>query len=199
MSASTQPSSSGIQLLILVLFAAAAIGLVWKFTGPGELTGTRDPSVGTPLPPIALQPLTGGAVPVTTESLRGKVALINIWGTWCPPCRQEFPHLAALEKELRDRPDFRFVSVSCGGGEEDQAELTAETTQFLAEQIVTHPTWWDPIFTTRDALTATIKFNGYPTTVVIDRAGVVRGVWHGYRNGSESAMRSLALELLEQQ
>jgi thiol-disulfide isomerase/thioredoxin len=48
---------------------------------------------------------------VTLASLKGKVVLVDVWATWCGPCKQQIPHLKKLEEELRDK-DIAFVSIS---------------------------------------------------------------------------------------
>ncbi|HUP13409.1 MAG TPA: TlpA disulfide reductase family protein, partial [Niastella sp.] len=48
---------------------------------------------------------------VSLASLKGKVVLVDVWATWCGPCKQQIPHLKKLEEELRDK-DIAFVSIS---------------------------------------------------------------------------------------
>src|SRR2546425_11194302 len=51
----------------------------------------------------------------TLEDYRGKVVLVNIWATWCPPCRAEMPSMERLHKKLA-MTDFRIAAVSVDGG-----------------------------------------------------------------------------------
>ncbi|MDX1961757.1 MAG: TlpA disulfide reductase family protein [Pirellulales bacterium] len=190
-----------LRLTLIILAGVAILITAWRWRERSGTTGTNHAAVGTPLPEITLQPLTGKGGTLSTADLKQRVALLNFWGTWCPPCRTEFPHLAAIDKEFRDRPDFLYVSVSCGGslGPEDQADLTAETEEFLSDQQVTHPTWWDPIGQARAALARAELFTGYPTTIIVDQQGVIRGVWQGYHQGDEVRQRELIKNLLAKQ
>jgi thiol-disulfide isomerase/thioredoxin len=172
-------------------FAAIALLLVAYLVFRQRLLdavrGEQHPAVGQRLAVVDLQPLTGNAEPVTAKDLVGKVTLLNVWGTWCPPCAFEFPYLAAIWQKFRTDKEFQYLSVSCRhDGEEvtNLDELRAETVAFLASQRVDHPTYYDPDYSTpfpgdstRESLEFVGAFNGYPTTVVIDRDGVIRGVW----------------------
>jgi len=186
---------------VLVIAAGFLIWLVYFRPQAGTNSGVNHPGVGTALSVLRLEPLTGEGAPVTRESLQGKVALINFWGTWCPPCVQEFPYLAALEKSLQSQADFVFLSVSSSGGDDlaQLDELRSETQQFLDRQQVTHPTYFDAAQLTRQALSGARLFSGYPTTIIIDRGGVIRGVWEGYRSGVDQEMAALITTLLREE
>ncbi|NMC21609.1 MAG: TlpA family protein disulfide reductase [Thermogutta sp.] len=162
-----------------------------------EGAGEAHPAVGKTLSTIALEPLTGGAKPVREEDLQGKVVLLNFWGTWCPPCREEFPHLAALAERYGSRPEFRFLSVSCGGGSsEDAEELRRETEAFLEEHGATLRTYHDPGAVTRQSVHDAAGFQGYPTTVLLDSERVIRGMWVGYYPGVEKEIDRAVAKLL---
>jgi thiol-disulfide isomerase/thioredoxin len=135
--------------------------------------------------------LTGSGEPISNTDLTGKVTAINFWATWCGPCRMEFPHLVRLEHEFRDRDDFQFLSVSCAGRDEGDA-LRQDTQRFLSEQQAQFRTLHDPGYQTQQALAAAAGLDGfaYPTTVVIDRQGKIRGLWIGYAAGDERRVRS---------
>jgi thiol-disulfide isomerase/thioredoxin len=186
--------------MVLAVLGAVLAAILWL--RPLEVRrdiGSTHPSVGRKLPDLELIPLTGASSSVTTEQLAGKVVLLNFWGTWCQPCQVEFPHLARLAANYRDRPDFQLLSVSCGGGAgeyEDVEALRRQTDDFLAAFQSTLPTWCDPDHSARSALAETIEFSGYPMTFAIDRQGVVRAVWAGYRPGMEENVESVVASLL---
>lgn len=150
--------------------------------------------VGRQAPSMRFAPLLGTSQEVSTSTLRGSVVVINFWGTWCPPCRREFPHLVALGKELAGEPRFRLVAVSCGSDVE--SELREETASFLREAGAELAIYWDPDHKARTAVEHTIGFEGYPTTLVLDAQGVIRGVFVGYTPGDEAALESLVRKLL---
>ena len=158
-----------------------AFAAILALTGcrPDSGGGLGRPSgVGSPLARLELQPLTGGGTPLTLADLRGKVVVLNFWGTWCPPCRAELPEIADIYKKWRDTADFKLLAVSCGGpGEDEEIEaLRKQTAALLKDMHIDMPTYADTDQVTRDAVAAAVGLQGYPTTVVLDRRGVVRGV-----------------------
>jgi thiol-disulfide isomerase/thioredoxin len=186
----------------IVLALLAALLVVILLTRPTaslrEDTALSHPAVGKPLPALSLVPLTGNATPVSTDDLTGKVVLMNFWGTWCPPCQQEFPHLANMAGRFSDQAEFQMLSISCSadGGYENVDELRQNTVQFLDAMRSTLPTYCDPDSSARRAVHDAIGFPGYPLTLVADRQGIVRGVWNGYAPGVERSIESLVATLL---
>jgi thiol-disulfide isomerase/thioredoxin len=91
----------------------------------------------------------------------GKIVLLNIWATWCVPCRDEMPALDALETKLGGK-DFQVVAVNIDKGGSDKAAA------FLKETGATHlGLYTDP----SGKLFATLKTVGMPTTLIVDRHG----------------------------
>jgi thiol-disulfide isomerase/thioredoxin len=99
-----------------------------------------------------------------TESLQdfaGKIVLLNIWATWCVPCREEMPALDTLQGKLGGK-DFAVVAVNIDKGG------AAKAANFLKEIGVTRL----PLYTDPDGkLFFTLKTVGMPTTLIIDRDG----------------------------
>jgi thiol-disulfide isomerase/thioredoxin len=119
-------------------------------------------AVGSPAPRYATTTLAGDSV--TTSSLAGKVVLLNIWATWCAPCRQEIPYLESLyDRHRRDGLEVIGVSVDARG--EDEA-----IEAFAKEFGMSYPIWRDP----DERIQSLYLALGVPASYLIDRAGVLR-------------------------
>ena len=183
---------------ILAFFAVAVLALLAiQFFAPSRDLGTDRTAVGHPLPDLRLEPLTGDGQPVRLGDLAGKVVLLDFWGTWCPPCRAEFPHIVAIADKYRDRSDFELLAVSCGSGGDDTSQsLRPATEAFLQDRKLDVATYFDPQGYTRREVDKIAGFEGYPTTLVLDRSGVIRGMWVGYEPGTERRIGELVAKLL---
>jgi thiol-disulfide isomerase/thioredoxin len=107
------------------------------------------------VPSFAFHDLDGRAV--TSESLRGKVTIVNFWATWCPPCRAEIPDLIALQSKYRDQ--LQIIGVS-------QDETGPEVVrQFAAEQRMNYPI----VMSTPEVERIFTGIYALPTSFVIDR------------------------------
>jgi peroxiredoxin len=118
---------------------------------------TRGPALA---PDFAVPDLNGQAVRLS--ALRGKVVVVNVWTTWCPPCRQEMPSMERLAAHFRGR-DFQLLAVS---QDEDDKEKVAA---FVRELGLSFPVLIDP----QRQVGERFGVWGYPETFVIDRNGYV--------------------------
>lgn len=107
--------------------------------------------------------------PMTLESFHGKVVLLNIWATWCPPCVAEMPALDRLEAELGG-DGFAVVAVST------DAQGIKKSAPFYRRAGITHLALYND---TRGALPQALKANGLPISVLVDREGRVIGRMDG--------------------
>jgi peroxiredoxin len=178
--AQTRPARTWVSLGLLV--AVILVYLLLVTNRARQPLGTDGPAIGKQLRHLELAGLTGDAESVSLESLRGKVVLVNYWGTWCPPCVRELPEIEAIGRRFAKREDFRLLAVSCGqGGDEAVETLRSETEQFLAARQSSLATYVDPGADSRRAMHVLLNVPiAYPTTLLLDREGTIRGLWQGY-------------------
>ena len=129
--------------------------------------GRAIPRVGSPAIEYAAATLAGDTV--SLASLEGNVVLLNLWATWCVPCRQETPYLEKIYQEQKDR-GFQVVGVSMDAGDSDD-----DVAKFVEEYGVTYTILHDPQMRGLDLYQAP----GLPATFMIDRDGILRWVRYG--------------------
>jgi thiol-disulfide isomerase/thioredoxin len=124
------------------------------------------PQVGRPLE-LAAPDLAGRVVDVAAQ--QGKVRLVDFWATWCEPCRDALPALDRMARELGPR-GLLVYGVSF---DEDPAQIAP----FLAQVPVGFPVLHDR---GGEVLTARFLVSRLPTTLLVDRRGVIRFVHEGW-------------------
>jgi thiol-disulfide isomerase/thioredoxin len=136
--------------------------------GKSFVAGSYDTTVyasgsGPVSPDVRGTTLTGQKL--TLASYRGNVVVLNFWGSWCGPCRQEAPALAALARHFRSR-GVRFLGV-------DLRDSPASADAFERTFGVSYPSFNDPGDKIALAFQSTVPPAGIPTTLVIGRTGRV--------------------------
>ena len=118
--------------------------------------------VGAPAPAYRAVSLTGDSVTLADE--RGRVVLLNVWATWCHPCRAEIPELRSIRETYRARGfELIGVSVDAEGADDD-------IRKFMTEFGMSYPIWRDP----DERVSSQFLVVGVPATFLIDRNGVLR-------------------------
>lgn len=112
-----------------------------------------------PLPDFTFAKADGAEI--SLAELEGKVVLLNIWATWCVPCREEMPQLNELQAELGG-PAFEVVAINIDKGGPEKARTFLDETGATDLALYTDPT---------GTLFGTLKAVGMPTTLLIDRDG----------------------------
>lgn len=160
-----------------VLIGLAIIGAVWFATA--ESADPALPGVGEtnrPAPDITMPALDGGAVRLS--DYRGKVVLVNFWGTWCEPCKEETPALEASYQKLKDQ-GLVIVGVNLRRQEPDEQTIRA----FLSQYGVSYTTALDV-----DGEAARLfQISPIPTSYFIDPAGNIRYIRVGTLTQEEVA------------
>lgn len=164
------------------------LGLSWIYFSrvPAETTGVQPPSpqVGFLAPDFTLELLNGGDI--TLSDLRGKVVLVNIWASWCPPCRKEMPAIEIVYEELKSQ-GFEVLALNTTY-QDDEREAAA----FIQNLGLTFPILLDRT----GEVSGLYLLRALPTSYFIDREGVIRSVVVGGPM-SETLIRTKILDLLK--
>lgn len=129
----------------------------------GTERAARTPvAVGEAAPSYAAQTMDG--TPIALNDLRGQVVLLNIWATWCKPCREEIPALESLHRTYGAR-GLVVTGVSI-----DAHDDTVAISGFARELGASYPLWRDA----DDRVSSTFLAIGVPATYLIDRDGILR-------------------------
>lgn len=115
-----------IKVLVLLAFAFNFIGWVEaqeKEKNQVKKEEAKSLQAGDRCPNFSYEDIHGNKV--TLKDLRGKYVYIDIWATWCPPCRDELPFLKTLEEKFKDK-NIWFVSISCDKNKEKWMKMVKE-------------------------------------------------------------------------
>jgi thiol-disulfide isomerase/thioredoxin len=136
-------------------------------TGPPPATPATDSdsAVGETMPAYKAELLDGKPFDIGAE--RGNVVFLNLWATWCGPCRYEIPELQKLHTEYAPQ-GFKVVGVSLDEGGKETVQ------QFVNEHAMSYPIALDPDGKLANVFQTTV----IPTSVLIDRTGKI--VWKKY-------------------
>lgn len=142
-------------LTLGVLAAAAGCG-------DGAEREDAEATLSPEAPPFAAVTLEGDSVRLA--DLRGAPVLLNVWATWCAPCREEIPELQTLHETFGPR-GLRVIGVTV-----DSRSAAGDVRRFMDEYGMTYDIWWDPDQTSVSAFEAM----GVPLTVLIGPDGRIR-------------------------
>lgn len=167
-------------LIVAMALIAATFGVYLKGEGDGKVETPSLPQAQTgvskalatgalaafvvkaerkPVPEVSFTPEGGAAT--SLQAWKGRVVLVNLWATWCAPCRKEMPSLAALQSEMGSK-DFEVVAISL---DRKGAEVSGA---FLKEVgATTLKLYTDPTTDTLNKFQAV----GLPASILIDRQG----------------------------
>jgi thiol-disulfide isomerase/thioredoxin len=170
----TRPNSGRFIAMMMVGVGLIAIGIMFMLIlGAAD----RSPSASStdlsavpvkmdfPAPELDLFTLDGA--PVSLSDHRGSVVLVNLWATWCPPCRQEMPTLQAFYEKYKS-DGFVLIAI-------DQEETRGVVKPFVDEFKLTFPIWLDKNYLAQKEF----KTMSLPSSYVVDRDGQVRLMWIG--------------------
>lgn len=158
----------------LAVSGAAGVAFWWLATLASGLAGTHS------LPPVQLVRIEDARVLSLTEAARGRPVVVNLWASWCGPCRAEMPMLAAAQQR---EPTVAFLFVN-------QGELPATVQSFLQKQSFTLR---EVMLDSGSSLGQAIGSRGLPVTLFFDAKGRQVDAHFGILNSAalESRLRQL--------
>lgn len=163
---------TALRLLLAVLLLGPVLSACAEAGNTGDKGYVDGRGVLTRLPvaerrePGAVSGTTLEGRKVSLSDYDGKTVVLNVWGSWCPPCRKEAPTLAAAARELAD-DDVVFLGINTRDSSPEQGLA------FQRRYRVPYPSLYDPAGRTLLAFHGTLTPNAIPSTVVIDPKGRV--------------------------
>jgi peroxiredoxin len=147
----------------------------------------RPLAAGDAAPAYAAAAFTAGRTAsdsLRVADLRGSTVLLNVWATWCHPCRKEMPLLDSLQREFGAR-GLRVVAVSI-----DDAGADAEVARFVEEHGISFTIARDPA----NEVARVFQTRGVPESFLIDRDGRITKHWMGAVDGIAGSVRGTIAE-----
>ena len=120
-------------------------------------------TVGKPAPAFLVEDLNGA--PLSAKMLRGKPLYINVFATWCPPCRIELPEIVRSHSRYKDRVTFLGI---------DEQEPAGKIVPFARAMGIHYTIGID-----QGQMEASYRAHSVPTSVFIDRHGIVKALYRG--------------------
>ncbi len=167
----------------LLIFAAAAAWTFWSAGWQADTQGSSAAQTGYLAPDFTLNDRNGEAVRLS--ELRGKPVILNLWASWCGPCRAEMPALQALHEDLGSQ----IVVLGVNASDQDSRQAAEE---FLSANGITFPVVYDE----RGAVSDLYMLQALPTTYFIRADGIIEDITIGGPL-SEALLRAKAASLLE--
>jgi len=142
-----------------------------------------EPLIGKNAPDFSLEDLNGRNV--SLSSFGGKPILLNFWATWCPYCRKERAHLAKLYKDYSDK-NLVIVSISIDRSFE-------KLKKFMEKE----PAQFPILFDGQGRVASTFHVAGLPTSFLIDRKGIIKRKFTGFREWNSISSKKIIDAFIE--
>lgn len=163
----------GVRFSIFVVAAALVLAAC------GRDTSSYVVRIGSAAPAYTAQQMDG--TPVSLADHRGDVVLLNVWATWCKPCREEIPALDSLHREYANR------GLVVAGVSIDVITDTLRIAGFARDLGASYALWLDP----DDRVSSTFRAIGVPSTYLVDRDGVLRWTHMGAVKATDARLRAV--------
>jgi cytochrome c biogenesis protein CcmG/thiol:disulfide interchange protein DsbE len=184
---------AGVALLVSVLLIAFSQIRRAIAPAPQQMEESSTPNseehgpvaAGQKAAPFKLMDLQGDSV--SMADLHGKVVFLNIWATWCAPCREEMPSMEKLYERLQGDKGFVMLAIS---------QDTSSREEVMA-YVKKHGYHFDVLLDPKNAVAEAYNVSGVPETFIIDREGRIVAHHSGAFDWSQPAIRDAVEELLK--
>ena len=152
-----------IQSILLIFLIVAGVGIIVLLQTKDsafDLSGNPRVNKGELAPAFTLPGLDGNMV--SLADYKGKIVLLNIWATWCPPCVAEMPSMEKLYQELKDE-DFEILAVS----------IDVTGSKIVAPFMKKHKLSFPALTDTQGTIKNLYQTTGVPESFIIDKNGVI--------------------------
>lgn len=185
---------AGVTLLVALLLVAYL-----QFGSAPVDQSAPDVAAEVALKPAAGQPVAAGKMAadfklpgldgqtISLSSLRGKVVFLNVWATWCPPCREEMPSIEALYEKFKDDKDFVVLAVS----------QDSDGRAPVASYVEKHGLKFDVLLDPENRVGEAYDVSGIPETFIIDQHGRIVAHHVGPYDWSNPEIRDALQELIQ--
>jgi len=173
------PSKGSTGLLVMGIGVLLVIFSLVAYFRSSRSAGIQPPQLNQAMSDFELSNLENTWV--NLSDYRGKVVLINTWATWCPPCRAEMPDLNAFYNQHKDQ-GYEVLAINAG-------EAPSLARDFAVDYSLDFTVLVDPDYRVMDAL----KINTYPTSIIVDRSGIIRDIRVGVHTPETLAKAILPL------
>lgn len=146
-----------------------------KYEGPEKVEAPKE---GTPAPDFEL--LDGSGNKVSLQSLKGKVVVIDFWGTWCKWCVKAMPKLESLRKEYESNKNVEVLGISC------QEPPNADPVKFMKDNNINYRTLMKG-----DEVAQKFGVDGFPTLYVLDKEGKIVHMLVGYKDDMQKELSDI--------
>jgi cytochrome c biogenesis protein CcmG/thiol:disulfide interchange protein DsbE len=177
-------SRNTIRLIVFIIVAVAIVFFLHRYVSFINLSRRTLVVVGDPAPVFTFPGLDGKVVSLT--DYKGKVVFLNIWATWCLPCREEMPSMEKLYQQLKGE-DFEILAISI------DATGAKAVGPFMKEYGLSFPALLDTGGTIQDLYGTT----GIPESYVIGKEGFVEEIVIGPKDWSTPEVVRFFRELIQ--
>lgn len=173
-----------VSLIVIIIIAVAIVFFLQRYVSFLNLSRKPLMLVGDPAPVFTFPGLDGKMVSLT--DYKGKVVFLNIWATWCPPCREEMPSMEKLYRQLKGE-DFEILAVSI------DATGAKAVGPFMKEYGLSFPALLDTGGTIQNLYGTT----GLPESFIIGREGLIEEIVIGPKDWSTPEVVRYFRDLLQ--